>query len=262
MTSSINLIDRLIAQSRRLVFMGRRVEARRRLDKLLAFPEVPADIRVEAHRLLAEIHLDSQCYRKARRHLLAALGLQPESAEIHYQLATVLDLEPDMPPKRASRYFRKALELKPDEARYWSGFGQICLRLGREKAAFGAFVAAADLAPMDTEIIDEIADGLCFLGRDEDARAVLMAARFRLGHSAELEQLWNRFRFLQLQRTQHAERRREALAQGEAVVLQFVSARAGSEPKASEPGSILRHDRQSRPAPHTQQRSSDPKRVP
>jgi len=260
MNAAINLIDHLMSQSRRLVYMGRRVEARRRLDKVLAFPEVSANLRVEAHRLLAEIHLDSQCYRKARRHLLAALGLDPESAEIHFQLATVLDLEPDMPPKRAAKYFRKALELKPDEARYWSGFGQICLRLGREKAAYGAFVAAADLAPMDTAIIDEIADGMCFLGREEDARAVLMAARFRLGHSTELEQLWNRFRFLQLQRTQQAEHRREALANGEAVVLAFVPAKATGEPVVNESGSILRHDRLSRPAPHTQ-RKSDPKRV-
>jgi tetratricopeptide (TPR) repeat protein len=260
MNPSVNLLDRLLAQGQRLLNLGRRTDARRRLDKLLAFPDVPAELRLEAHHLLADIHHDNQCYRKARRHLLAALGLSPACAETHYRLAVVLDADPDMSPKRASKYFRKALELQPDNARYWSGYGQICLRLGREKAAFGAFIAAADLAPMETDIIDEIIDGLCFLGREEDARSALTAARFRLGHSAELEQLWNRFRFLQLHRQQQAARRRQALADGEAIILPFVPARETRETKG-EPG-ILRHDRFSRPAPHSTHLNSDqPKRV-
>ncbi len=258
MEPSINLLDRLMAQSQRLLEMGRRVDARRRLDKLLAIPDAPPALRVEAHRLLADIHLDNQSYRKARRHLLAALGLCPESAETHYQLAVVLDLEPDMSPKRAYKYFRKALELQPDQAHYWSVYGQICLRLG--KAAFEAFIAAADLAPMEISTIDEITDGLIFLGREEDARSVLTAARFRLGHSTELEQLWNRFRFLQLHRNQQATRRRQAIADGEAIILPFVPAKETSEPKG-QPG-ILRHDRFSRPAAHMTHTNSDqPKRI-
>ena len=266
MNQSINLQDQLLSQGRRLLFLGRRADARRRLDKLLAFPEVPENQRVEAHQLLADIHLDVQCYRKARRHLLAALGLRPDCATTHYRLAVVLDLDPDMDPKRSAKHFRKALELKPDEARYWSGYGQICLRLGREKASLGAFVAAADLAPMDVEVIDEIADGLCFLGREEDARSVLMAARFRLGHHAELEQLWNRFRFLELHRKQQATKRRKALEDGEAIILAFVPSTEPSEPKdEGEPGGILRNDRFSRPTPHSAKlpgMKHDPRRLP
>ncbi len=258
MNPSINLLDRLLSQGRRLVFMGRFIEGRRRLEKLLAFPEVPAHQRIEAHQLLADVHIDSQCYRKARRHLLAALGLQPGCAETHYRVAVTLDLDPDVEPKKAAKHFRKALELKPDESRYWSGYGQICLRIGKEKAAYGAFIAAADLAPMDVAIVDEIADGLCFLGKEEDARSVLIAARFRLGHNAELEQLWHRFRFLQLHREQQAARRRQALAEGEAVILPFVPSIQPRETKG-EPV-ILRHDRFSRPTPHAT-RLNDPRRV-
>ncbi len=260
MNPSINLLDRLLSQGRRLLFMGRRVEARRRLEKLLALPEVPNQQRVEAHQLLADIHLDNQCYRKSRRHLVAALGLSPECAATHYRLAVTLDLDPDADPKRAAKYYRKALELKPDDARYWSGYGQVCVRLGKEKAAYGAFVAAADLAPMDVEVIDEITEGMCFLGREDDARAVLTAARFRLGHDAELESLWNRFRFLQLHRKQLTTKRRAALAAGEAVVLPFVPAKESSGVRG-EPG-ILRHDRFSKPSPHSTRQNSDPKRIP
>jgi tetratricopeptide (TPR) repeat protein len=259
MNPSINLLDRLLSQGRQLLFMGRSVEARRRLNKLLGFPDVTVPQRVEAHRLLADIHVDGQCYRKARRHLLAALGLQPNCPETHYRLAVTLDLDPEVEPKKAGKHFRKALELKPDEARYWSGYGQICLRIGREKAAYGAFIAAADLAPMDVAIIDEIADGLCFLGKEEDARSVLIAARFRLGHDSELEQLWNRFRFLQLHRDQQAARRRKALAEGEAVVLPFVPNNEPRETTVDEPV-ILRHDRFSTPKPHAT-RLNDPKRA-
>ena len=260
MNPAINLFDRLLTQGRRLIFAGRMMEARRRLEKLLAFPEVPESVRIEAHQLLADIQLDNQCYRKSRRHLLAALGLAPSCAETLYRLAVNLDLDPDADPKRAAKYYRKALKLKQDEPRYWSSYGQICLRLGKEKAAYGAFVAAADLAPMDTEVIEEIADGLCFADREEDARSVLMAARFRLGHDAELEGIWNRFRFLQLQRKQQSDRRGRALAEGEAVVLAFVPAKESSGIKG-EPG-ILRHDRASKPAPHSARQNSDPKRVP
>jgi tetratricopeptide (TPR) repeat protein len=259
---TINLLDRLLSQGRRLNIMGRRVEARQRLDKLLAHTDAPAHQRVEAHQLLAEIHLDSQRYRKARRHLLAALGLQPECAETHYRLAMAIDLDPDGEPKRAAKHFRKALEHKPDEPRYWASYGHICLRLAKDKAAYGAFIAATDLAPNDVAVIDEITDGLCFLGKEEDARSVLTAARFRLGHDAELEQLWNRFRFLQLHRQQQAARRRKALAEGEAVILPYVPSKETSGPKG-EPG-ILRHDRFSRPTPHATRPgiSSDPRRVP
>jgi tetratricopeptide (TPR) repeat protein len=260
MNQTINLVDRLLSQGRQLAFMGRSVEARRRLDKLLAFPDVPVAQRVEAHQLLADIHIDGQCYRKARRHLLAALGLQPECAETHYRLAVTLDLDPEVEPKKAARHFRKALELKPDEASYWSGYGQICLRIGKEKAAYGAFIAAADLAPMDVAIVDEIADGLCFLGKEEDARSVLTAARFRLGHDAELEQLWNRFRFLQLHREQQTARRRQALAEGEAVILPFVPSREARDTSGLGEPIILRHDRFSAPKPHTA-RLNDPKRA-
>jgi Flp pilus assembly protein TadD len=260
MDTSINLLERLLAQGRRLLGMGRRGEARRHLEKLLALGGAPTHQRIEAHQLLGEIHVDAQRYRKARRHLVAALGLQPNCAETHFQLAMTLDLDPDADPKRAAKYFRKALEHKPDEARYWAGYGQICLRLGRDKAAYGAFIAAADLAPNSVNVIDEITDGLCFLGKEEDARAVLTAARFRLGHDAELEQLWNRFRFLQLHRKQQAARRRQALAEGEAVILPFVPSKETSGPKG-EPV-ILRHDRLSRPAPHMTrlpEASSDPR---
>jgi tetratricopeptide (TPR) repeat protein len=261
MNPSLNLLDRLLTQARHLLVLGRRLEARRRLEKLLAFPDVPVTERIEARRLLADLQIDNQNYRKARRHLTAALGLDPESAELHYQLGTALDLDPDVEPKRAAKYFRKALELKPDEARYWSAYGQVCLRVGRERAAYGAFVAAADLAPNQVEVIDEIVDGFCFLGRHDDARATLMAARFRLGHSTELEQLWNRFRFLMARDKQQSLRRREALARGEAVVLPFKLSVEPVEPKQTE-GGILRHDRLSRPAPHTRRQNSDSKRVP
>ena len=200
MNPSINLLQRLLTQGRRLIYMGRLTEARRRLEKLLAFPEVSEQARVEAHQLLADIHLDNQCYRKARRHLVAALGLHADSAQSLYQLAVTLDLDPDADPKRAAKYYRKALELKPDEARYWSSYGQVCLRLGKEKAAYGAFVAAADLASMDVEVIDEITEGFCFLGREEEkmrerswtAAAFPTRSRCRTrGHSGTV------FRFLQ-----------------------------------------------------------------
>lgn len=263
MNPSINLLERLLAQGRRLLDMGRRIDARRRLEKLLAFAEVTEAQRVEAHRMLGEIYADAQCFRKARRHLVAALGLNPNSAEIHFQLALTLDLDPDIEPKRAAKHFRKALENKPDEARYWSGYGQICLRLGKDKAAYGAFIAAADLAPNEIDIIDEIADGLCFLSREEEARSVLMAARFRLGHAADLERLWNRFRFLELHRKQQAARRSKELAEGAAVILRFVPAKETSEPKGE--SGILRYDRPSRPAPHSTRQpgmNRDPRRAP
>ncbi len=77
MNSSIDLLDRLLTQGRRLLQMGRRTDARRRLEKLLSFPDVETNARVEAHLMLADIYLDGEFYRKARRHLIAALGLAP-----------------------------------------------------------------------------------------------------------------------------------------------------------------------------------------
>jgi len=258
MNPAINLVDQLLKQGRHLSKMGRLGEARRRLDQLLALPEVPDPIRIEAHQLLGDIHLDAQCYRRARRHLVTAIKLDANNAEAHYQLGEILDLDPDIDPKKAARSYRRALELVPDEARYWSAFGQSNLRLGREKQAYGAFVAAADLAPMDMAVIHEIVDGLCFLDREDDARSVLMAARFRLGHDSELEQLWERFRFLQVHQKQQTTKQREALEKGEAAILPFVPAKKTSS-NTGEPV-ILRHDRKSRSTPHLLQ-MPDPKRA-
>ncbi len=262
MDSLINLLENVLAQGRRLYQQGHFKEARRRLDKLLAYPEVPVSSRVEAHEILAEIYFELQCYRKARRHLLAALGLQPTKADLNYRLAHILANDTSVDPRKSVKYYRRAIELEPDVAHYWSGYGQVCVRLGWEKAARGAFIAAADLAPINIDTIDEIADGLCFLGRAEDARLVLIAARFRLGHSTEMEQLWSRFQFLKLYTSQQKERRRKAREAHQAVILPFVPGPVAQE-SARHPG-ILRFDRSSTPAPHNSRKpgkSSDPRRL-
>ena len=176
------------------------------------------------------------------------------------RLAVTLDLDPDADPKRAAKYFRKALENKPDEARYWSGYGQICLRLGKEKGPIKHCCCRRPCTKTVTEILDEIADGLCFLGKDEDARSVLMASRFRLGHDAQLEMLWNRFRFLELHRKQQSSKRRQALEEGSAVILPFVPSKETSGTPKGEPG-ILRNDCFSFPSPHANRlngKNSDP----
>ncbi len=255
----INLCDHLLNHGRKLMDRGQFREARVILNRLLGFPNADSCFREQAHLLLAEIHLDAQHYRKARRHLAVVLAINPEHAEAYYQMGLAIDLDPQEDPARALPAFRHAIRLNPEEALYWSGYAQSNLRVGKDDLAVRAFRRAAKLGAYDVFLLEEVIEGLCTLNRWNLAEQLLLQARFRMIHSPAIKRLWESFQFQRIHHQQRSSRRTESLAAGEAIVLKFVP-RSDSSAQSGEPG-ILRHDRYSKAAPHVPNPSRiDPRR--
>src|SRR5207245_1873013 len=109
----LNLVDRLLALGRNLQALGRDYDARQVFGRLARFGELPTDIAEETQVRLAEISLKTQQFRRARRHLLAALGHRPENARYHYLLANALNSDIQGSSRRAVRHYRQSLALDP-----------------------------------------------------------------------------------------------------------------------------------------------------
>src|SRR5262245_10971835 len=98
MSRTLNLADRLLAMGRLFQDMGRNHDAYRVLSRLTGLRDLPARTAEEAQLCLAQIYLDRQKYKQARRHLAAAISLRPDNARSHYLMATALDFDDEGDP--------------------------------------------------------------------------------------------------------------------------------------------------------------------
>jgi predicted Zn-dependent protease len=241
--------------------VGRRADACAAVQNVLNQSDVPAAMRADAHRLMGEIELDRRNYRQARRQFAAALRQEPDRAEGYHSYAMAVEADPDAHPRQAWVALRRATRLDPLEPRYWSALGHVGLRLGRRHSALKAFRRAVRLRPCRPSTLAAVIDGLTELNRWREARALLMAARFRAPCDKAVQQLWAGFQLACLRRRQECARNR-----GESdppAVLPFTRGTTGSLDASPLPG-IIRVDRHSRPAPHLFRLAgypSDPRRA-
>src|SRR5437870_4755683 len=98
MSTTLNLVDRLLTTARTLQALGRTQDALRTLGRLAGLRELPAEIAEETQARLAEIHLEQGKFKQARRHLTAALALNSDRAHYHYLLATAHDMDDEGDP--------------------------------------------------------------------------------------------------------------------------------------------------------------------
>jgi tetratricopeptide (TPR) repeat protein len=226
--------------------MGRLVEASRVLQRLAGFRDLPVAIAEEAHARLATIFLRLREFKKARRHLTSALFYRPSHAPYYFQFASALHHDPDSDTTRAARYYRQALNLDPDQPRWWCDFGRLLLQIGRAQKGIVALRKALTLDPDNPVVVGKLVEGLCLADRAGEARAILRAARFRNPRDPRFRKLWNDFQFRQVADEQYTKPAAE-----EPVILPFV--RLAVLPEATPPqlpGRIVRLDHGSKPAPH------------
>lgn len=244
MNDPVLLSEALLVLGRHMSAVGRPADARDALTRLLTVPDVPARDRAEAHRLLGDLDAALGEYRKARRHYAAAVGLRPDAATC-LAYAEAVDADPDADPRRGWAARRRATRLSPADPRAWAALGRSGIRVGKPDAAMKAFRRAARLRPSRLDTLAEVVEGLLDLGHEEEARAVLTAARFRFS-AAVLADLLSRFRYECLRREQ--QRARQASGD-EAVVLKFPGRETGAAVGEGSPV-VIRADRRSRPMPH------------
>jgi tetratricopeptide (TPR) repeat protein len=245
MSRTLNLVDGLLLMGRRHQQFGRARAALTVLARLAGFRELPRAVAEETQARLGEIQLRRRKFRRARRHLAAALRYDPDNARYHYFLGAALRQQDEGQWERAAGHYRRSLELDPDRVECLTEFGLLAVRLGHADEGLRHLHRATELRPGDPDILAKQAEGLRLAGRPGEARAALWAGLFRNPRDRRFRQLWADFQFRQLRREQRQRRAREGTDDGP-VLLPFTPARAESA-KAL----VLRHDGPATiPSPH------------
>jgi Flp pilus assembly protein TadD len=244
MSTTLNLVDRLLARGRHFEKLGRDHDALHVLGRLATFRELPQDIAEETEARLAEIHLRRGRLRKARRHLTAALAHQPDNAHYHSLMGRAVEADGCADPERALEHYCRSLEVDPDQPECLCAAGLLAIRLGQSGEGLRNLHRAVELAPDDPEALGNLVKGFCLVKRDEDAAKALRIALFRHPCDLRFRKLWLDFQFNQLRREQEAarfDREGNAGADPGPTILPFVRP-AGPTPRARAGRRILRHD--------------------
>jgi tetratricopeptide (TPR) repeat protein len=260
MSTTLNLVDRLLSMGRNYQSLGRNQDALRILNRLAGFRDLPRKIAEETQFRLAEIHFLRRKYARVCRHLTAALAHQPQSARYHHLMGAALAADPRSDGQRAMEHYRKALDIEPDEPTRLSEFGLLALRLGLAEEGVKSLRRAAEIAPGDVEVLERVVAGLRDEGRLVEARSILRSALFRSPRNSGVQRLWNDFQYAALHRAQQERRGAAAVsAEGdEPSILPFVRPQDDGRPFRFGRRIIRRDLSAGVPKPHGTQRSGLP----
>ena len=223
MSRTLNLVDVLLTSGRNLVMLGRYTEALVPLTKLAGFRNLPEHVLQELFSLKADIHLQQQDYKEARRQLAAAMSLRPLDGRNHYLMAIAIEEDETADLKRAEQYFAQAVELEPESAAYWVDFGSYLFKIGKSKGALKAIRKAYALDPTDTDIVGEVASILRREGNYQEATTKLRAALFANHGAQAFRLLWQQHQFA-LIHAQQQEKKSKAFGYDQLVILPFTPA--------------------------------------
>src|SRR5262249_2095863 len=190
MSTTLNLMDRLLARGRHFQKLGRDHDALHVLGRLAGFRELPNYIAEETQARLAEIHLHLGRPKKASRHLTAALAHEPDNAHYHEMMGRAVEGDAKADPDRALEHYRRSLELDPDQPDCLCAAGLLAMRLGQSKEGLRNLRRAAELAPDDPDTLGNLVKGLCLAKQDEDAARAIRIALFRHPRDARFRKLW------------------------------------------------------------------------
>ncbi len=237
MTDTLNLADRLLELGTHYRDLGRAGDAHEVLSRLLSFRTLPPEIACQAQVALAEIHLARRRYRKARRHLAAALQIEgalgTEAARLHYLMAVACREDDQGNLRRSAIYYGRSLELDPDDVRCRGEYGLVLLHLGRTEEGLKHLERAHDEAPNDLDTLSRRLRGLRRAGRLDEARTLLRQSRFRFPRNPRYEKLATDFQFQILRQEQEFARlQADPLTDADApVLLPFVRHEAHDGPR-------------------------------
>ena len=195
MSRMLTLIDAGWEFVRTLAERGQRKKALDQLIQLLARPDVPADRAVEGHRLAGQLALELERYATARRHLKTAASLQPAHAPTRYAMGRAWEEDPDGCDRRAAICFKKATVLDAANPLYRAAFGRAAARCGKINGGTREMLAAAAASASDLAVIRVAVSGLLEAGKIDEARQIIVKARFQNPGNAELAALGVRVKF-------------------------------------------------------------------
>jgi Flp pilus assembly protein TadD len=254
-STTLGLTAHLLSRGRYFQQLGRIHDALRILTRLAGFRGLPAEMAEEVQFRLGEIQLRRGRYSRARRHLAAALGHEPENPRYHFLLAQAHDNDPDGDTAQAAEHYAASLALDGTQSDCLCAYGRLALRIGLNEEGVECLRVAARLAPDDLTVLAEVAAGLRTANRTDEARGLLLAARFRHPRDGRYRQLWDHFHFQAARRAQDAARSRRSSADEGPTLLPFLRPVGEAAPRPAA-GRIIRADGASLPAPHLHQRQA------
>jgi len=151
---------------------GKRDEARRFLAEL---PAVTIEQRVQVRQTEAQLYRDANDHAKALAILDQGLAELPESTDLVYDRAMVLEKLDRI--DDAEKALRRLVEMKPDDAHALNALGYTLVdRTRRIDEGFQLIEKAHRLAPSDPFILDSMGWALYRLGRLDEAEQYLARA--------------------------------------------------------------------------------------
>lgn len=159
--------------------------------------------------LLSSLYQEKERFEEAKSTLLTGVEAFPESEQLHFELALLLDrldrrlealaamekvllINPDNPEalnyigytwadlninlQKARKYIRQAVELKPDNGFIRDSLGWVEYRLGNFETAMAELLQALDLGPEDPNIHEHLGDVYLELDKKNKALAAYQKA--------------------------------------------------------------------------------------
>ncbi len=208
MSRTLNFVEQLLDMGRRLKAHGQTDAAAQLLKRLASFKKMPRDSAVEMHLRLGNLYFDRGEYKRARRHLVALLTIQPDHAAAHHLLARACEDDDSCDIARALLHYRRGARLDRDNAVYWCDLGLLALDLGEKEEGLKALRRAGKLAADDPNVLELVLQGLCGEGETIEATRMLHAALFRNVRDQRFRELQTRHQFRLLHGVQQAKHRR------------------------------------------------------
>ncbi len=238
----LNFFEQLLVRAHRCHEVGRRAEALALLGRLGRFADLPQPLAEKVRDRLGVWHLKRRHFRKARRHLLAALALDPDNPRRHRLLGLCLAADPTGDLDRAWRHYRRVLSLAPNHTRWRAEAGLVAVRLGRVDEGLLLLRQAHEQAPDDPRILGKLVKGLGLAGQPDEAVRLVRLARFRAPRCPRLGRLWFDLRLAEARRVQQTA---AAGVENEPVLLPF------PDPSGAEVAGGMRYDgAHALPGPH------------
>jgi tetratricopeptide (TPR) repeat protein len=147
------------------------------------------------------------------------LTYRPDNARYHFLLAHALSRGTRPNPQRAAKHFMRSLELDPSKPIRLSAYGLFLVQIGRSSEGLRHLRRAAESAPEHPGVLKKVLAGMLLANRSEEARRVLLTARFRAPHDHRVLALWNDLQFQQIRKDQQTALLRVTTKRSESPVL-------------------------------------------
>jgi len=190
MSRMLNFHEAGWATARDHATAGRRRESLSALSPLLRGTDAPERLVLSAHRLAARLHYADARFRKARIHLRLAHRLDPNNAEIAFELGQAWERDPLGSDRRALRWYRMASQRNAGSAKYLAAYGRSLIRADRVGLGCRNLRLAASKASSEAFVLQCLVDGFREAGRPREAYRMAAKARFLAPKCVETQAIW------------------------------------------------------------------------